>query len=112
MFQLPLDFLIHSISYSQFNGKNLDGDDDYSLPITINYVRVDMTPVFSRDSNQSKLTANGVIYIDGVNSSGLPDKFLEQSKIAFDGTDLIVTKAIPCYQPNVNSIHHWEIEVV
>lgn len=110
--QLPLSYLIHDIWYEQYNGKNLDGDEDWDEPITIEHVRVDLTPVYRRAGNDTTVTANGVIFIDGVNSLGVPETFTEQSKIMFNGDGMIITKAIPCYQPNNDTIHHWEIEVV
>lgn len=111
-YQLPLDYLIHDITYRQYNGKNLDGDEDWDEPVEINHVRVDLTPVYNRTGNDSNLVANGVIYVDGINSLGVPENVTEQSEITFKERKMIVTKAIPNYDPYEDKIHHWEIEVV
>lgn len=110
---LPKKWLIHEITYIE----KLDGTDDYgnpleAVPIIINHVRYDQSTVFSRDSTQSKIVAEGVIFVDAVNSSPLPEEFVEESKIEFNGRELTLKKVIPCYYPTKNEIHHWELEVI
>lgn len=87
------------------------GGDAYEGSVTIEHVRVDESTVFSRDGTQNKIVANGVVFIDAVHSEAtLP--FTERSKITFNEREYIVTKVIPCYHPQSNEIHHWELEVI
>lgn len=109
---LPKSWLIHSIIYEGIiEGKDDYGNPQYAKPIEIKHVRYDSTTVFSRDSTQSKIVAEGVIFVDAVNSSPIPT-FTEESKINFEGRELTLKKIIPCYQPTKNIIHHWELEVI
>lgn len=110
---LPKSWLIHDITYIE----KTEGTDDYGNPIhtdpiEIEFVRYDQTTVFSRDNTQTKIVAEGVIFIDAVNSSPLPEKFVEESTIVFEGRKLTLKKIIPCYYPNKNQIHHYELEVI
>lgn len=109
---LPKSWLIHSIIYKGI----LEEKDDYGNPqygdsILINYVRYDPTVVFSRDNTQNKIVADGVIFVDTVNSTPLPN-FKEESTIIFEGRELTLKKVMPCYHPTKNTIHHYELEVI
>ena len=109
---LPKSWLIHTIEYKAFTGQKDEwGKPVYAEPVTINFVRVDESTVFSRDTTQTKIVANAVIFVDILNSNPVP-VFKEESKIAFNGKDLTLKKIIPCYHPQQNEIHHYELEVV
>lgn len=108
---LPKSWLIHSIDYSKFEGRDDWKKDIFADPVTIHSVRVDMTTLFSRDGNQNKILAEGIVYVDVVNSNPLPE-FVEESNIHFHGKDYKLQKVIPCYHPNSGDIHHYELEVV
>lgn len=110
---LPKRWLIHEIIYEGYTGQKDDwGNDLYEKPITIKHVRFDDSTVFSRDNTQTKVLANAVIFVDEKYSNPLPTIFKEQSKIHFNGKDYVLQKAIPCFQPTENKIHHWELEVI
>ena len=109
---LPKSWLIHTIIYEGI----LEEKDDYGNPtyaesLNIEFVRYDPTTVFSRDNTQSKIVAEGIIFVDAVNSSPIP-AFVEESTIIFEGRELVLKKIIPCYHPTKNIIHHWELEVI
>ncbi|MEH7236757.1 putative minor capsid protein [Bacillus sp. JJ1562] len=109
---LPKVWLIHEIIYEGFTGEKDDwGNDAYEQPLTIKHVRFDDKTVFSRDNTQTKVLANGVTFVDAKNSSPTPD-FKEQSKVKFNEKDYVIQKVVPCYYPNKNEIHHWELEVI
>jgi len=109
---LPKSWLIHTIEYKAFTGQKDDWNKPiYVEPVTINFVRVDESTVFSRDTTQSKIVANAVIFVDMVNSNPVPI-FKEESKITFNGKDLTLKKIIPCYYPQQNEVRHYELEVV
>lgn len=109
---LPKSWLIHTITYKEILDEKDDyGNPAYVKPIDIEFVRYDPTTVFSRDNTQSKIVAEGVIFVDAVNSSSIPD-FKEESIIIFEGRELVLKKIIPCYHPNENKIHHYELEVI
>lgn len=109
---LPKRWLIHSIEYKEITDQLDDWDNPiYAEPITINNVRFDDSTVFSRDTTQTRVLANAVIYVDAKNSSPVPD-FKEESIVVFGDRELVIQKVVPCYQPKKNEIHHWELEVI
>lgn len=109
---LPKSWLIHTITYKEIlDEKDDHGNPMYKEPIDIEFVRYDPTTVFSRDNTQTKIVAEGVIFVDAVNSSPIPD-FKEESIIIFEGRELILKKIVPCYHPNKNKIRHYELEVI
>lgn len=110
---LPRSWLIHDIIYKQ----KLDGKDDYgnplhAEPIIIKHVRFDQSTVFSRDNTQSKIVADAVIFVDARNSEPIPDEFVEESIIIFDGKEHVLKKIVPCYHPKGDIVRHWELEVI
>lgn len=109
---LPKKWLIHEIVYEGYTGEKDDwGNDKFDEPFTIKHVRFDDSTVFSRDSNQTKVLADAIIFVDAKHSAPIPD-FKEQSKVSFNGKDYVIQKVVPCYYPNKNEIRHWELEVI
>lgn len=108
---LPERWLIHQIVYEKYAGKDDLQKPIYDAPTIINHVRYDQSTVFSRDSSQTKIVAEGIIFVDATNSSPIP-KFKEESKITFDGRSLTLKKVIPCYYPTSEKVRHYELEVI
>ena len=109
---LPKSWFIHTIGYKAFTGKKDDwGKPVYDVPVTINFVRVDESTVFSRDTTKTKIEANAVIFVDAVNSNPI-SVFKEESKIAFNSREMTLKKIIPCYHPQQNEVHHYELELL
>lgn len=108
---IPKSWLIHSIIYEEYTGNDEWNRPIYKEPLTIDYVRFDEATVFSRDSKQTVIVADGIIFVDMINSQTFPE-FIEQSKITFQGKPRVLKKVIPCYYPQKNKIHHYELEVI
>lgn len=108
---LPKRWLIHSIVYEGYAGKDDWSNPKYDDPITIENVRFDESTVFSRDTTQTKILADAVIFVDSTHSKPIPE-FEEESRITFNGRELTLKKIIPCYYPHKNEVRHWELEVI
>ncbi|PWU66576.1 putative minor capsid protein [Gracilibacillus dipsosauri] len=109
---LPKSWLIHSIEYAKWTPDKDDwGNPIYWDAVPINNVRFDDSTVFSRDSTQTKILANAVIFVDAKNSNPIPE-FVEESKITFNGKEYVLKRIIPCYFPKRNEIRHYELEVI
>lgn len=109
---LPKSWLIHTVEYKAFTAQKDDwGKPVYDVPVTINSVRVDESAVFSRDTTQTKIVANAIIFVDAVNSNPIP-VFKEESKMTFNNREMTLKKIVPCYYPQLNEVHHYELEVV
>src|SRR5699024_2844986 len=108
---LPKQWLIHTISYEEYQGVDDWDNEEFAEPIDIEHVRFDDSTVFSRDSNQNKIVADAVIFVDAKHSKPIKD-FKERSKIIFNDSEYVLKKVIPCYYPTKNKIRHWELEVI
>ncbi len=108
---LPKSWLIHDMIYTEKPEEDNWGNPIGPDPVTINHVRYDDSTVFSRDSMQSKIVAEGVIFVDATHSKPIID-FKEESTVKINGKTLTIKKVVPCYYPNKNKIHHWELEVI
>lgn len=113
---IPKSWLIHTITYEKYLGVDRYNDISYEAPVTIEFVRVDNSIDFSKNSNENKRNFTGVIFIDCVHSTkGI--MYVEESKITFidiDGNEnkMTVKAVIPLYHPNSSKIHHYELEVI
>lgn len=108
---LPKQWLIHTISYEEYQGVDDWNNEEFAEPIDIEHVRFDDSTVFSRDNEQNKILADAIIFVDAKHSAPKID-FKEKSKIIFNGKDYVIKKVIPCYHPTKNKIHHYELEVI
>jgi|SRR5690625_495295 len=116
---LPKRWLIHTIIYEEkLKDKDSYGNPLFADPVTIKHVRVDNTTVFSRDTTDTKVLANGIVFVDTTHSTNVPNDFVEESKITWiddKGNDIenyVLKKAADLYYPTKNKIHHWELEVI
>lgn len=108
---LPKQWLIHSITYEEYEGIDDWDNPSYADPVEIKRVRLDDSTVFSRDSNQNKVLADAIIFVDAKHSNPIKD-FKERSKILFNDKEYVLKKVIPCYYPTKNKIRHYELEVI
>ena len=110
---LPKRWLIHDIIYEEkLPGKDSYGNPLYSDPVMIKHVRFDDSTVFSRDTTDTKILANAVIFVDATHSTNIPEKFVEESKITFNNKSYVLKKVIDCYFPMKNKVRHYELEVI
>lgn len=110
---LPKKWLIHDIIYEEkLPGKDSYGNPLFADPVTIKHVRFDDSTVFSRDTTDTKILANALVFVDSTHSTNLPEKFVEESKITFNSNNYVIKKVVDCYYPHKNKIRHWELEVI
>ena len=110
---LPKSWLIHTIIYEEkIPGKDSYGNPLFDNPVAIERVRFDDSTVFSRDNTQTKVLADAVIFVDSTNSINVPSRFVEESKITFNGRGYVLKKIVDCYYPRKNEIRHFELEVI
>lgn len=106
---IPLKVLIHTVEYHEKSNDTRYGT-GYLAPITINNVLV--TPsskvsiVSSVDNNEKKET-KGILFVDVINSKPATE-LKPQSKIVFNGLEMIVSKVKPIYGFD---LHHYEVEL-
>lgn len=108
---LPKRWLIHDMIYIEKAEDDGWGNPIEPDPINIKHVRYDETTVFSRDTTQTKVLADGIVFVDAVNSKPIVD-FKEESTVKINDKELTIKKVIPCYYPTRKAIHHYELEVI
>lgn len=109
---IPLSWLVHSIEYKHYEGKDHYDEAVYSAPIVIENVRVEFIDSFQRSKLSEDNVFNGVIFVDSVNSKPLPEHFEKGSKIIFDGQELTLKTTIAYPYPKSSEIRHFELEVI
>lgn len=110
---LPNNWLIHDIQYEPYLTRDRLGNHVYGEPISIQRVRYDESMSHTTvESTEYRSSNNGVIFIDFRNSINIPQEFTQNSRITFKGKTLNLVKVITCYQPDVEIVRHYELEVV
>lgn len=108
---LPRKWLVHDMEYFEYLHEDDYSQPVYSEPLTIKRVRVDESTTFTRDTTQNKIESDAIIFVDTKHSTPILD-FKEKSKIIFKGKELIITKVVPFYFPELDKVRHYEIEVI
>ena len=103
---------MHSITYyEKQSGRDEWGNPKHDVAIEVKNVRFDAASTFSRSVGEDNISINGVVFVDCKHSSPIPN-FKDNSKITFNGRDMVIHKVIPCYHPESSEIHHYELDVV
>lgn len=107
----PLEFLVDTFSYLEYEGTNNWQEPVYANPVIIENCRIDRGASYSSTTSGKVLLYNAVIFCYEGLTTPLP-KFKVQSVLHFDGQDHVVTKVIPITEAYSTTIYSYEIEVV
>lgn len=103
---IPLQLLIHTISYQEYY--NNDGlGSGFKEPVTINNVRVDPVTSVIRSSLRDDTEANSVIFIDRTHSTPYLE-FKEKSKITFKSKAYEIVQVKTLFDDQ-ELPHHYEV---
>lgn len=104
---IPLENLIHSVSYEQYQEKDRYGN-QFKDPITLEKVLVQPTSNIKRSNNTDQVGYKALMFFDCVHSSpGV--EFVKKSKVTLNGETMIVDKINPIYS---FGLHHYELELI
>lgn len=106
---IPKHLLIHQIIYKEYVGSN-GWDGNFSPGIPIQHVRVDPVMNVSRKPGTVSSEAKHIVFVDRSHSTPYPDKFLEQSKIEWNGKEYELVVVKPLYDTS-QIPHHYELEL-
>ncbi len=104
---IPLDVLIHSVTYEEYDTNNRYGE-TYKPPITLDKVLVQPASNIKRSNTAEEIIFKSLLFFDCVNSSPKVT-FKEKSKVTFEGETMYIYKVNPCY---AFGLHHYEVELV
>lgn len=109
--QVDEAWLIDSFEYYSYEGMDDYGKPFYGEPKKVEKVRIDRSVLFSRDSTETKIVADGIIFCFA--SATTPFfEFKEQSKVDYDGRERIIKKVVPNYEPDTKTLWSVELEVL
>ena len=104
---IPKRMLPNSATYEEYVADTGEGS-SYATAVTLNNVKIDEQKQFNYSSNGREIVGNAMLYYDCINSSGLTDKPINESKVLFeDRTYHVVDTDI--LRDNSNNPHHYEI---
>ena len=108
---IPLQLLIHSLTYEEFvPGDGFETEEGFKPAVTLSNVRVESVSNIKRSNNGEELQYKALLFFDVVNSkSSGPFEFKEKSRVIFDGKTMYVNKVNPVYG---FSLHHYEVELI
>lgn len=106
----PIEALVDSFVYEEYDGINDWSEAEYKEPIIINNVRIDDSVSYSANDGKTILY-NAVIFCYADLTEPMPE-FKEQSKISYDGINRVIVKVIPTKEPFMNKLYGYELEVI
>lgn len=111
MFDVPKSMLVDVIDYHEYLGVDRSHIPTYDDKRTVEYVRIDRSAVYTRDSGESRKRADATIYCFRAHTTPF-ESFKTQSKVRFDGTDYTITDVRAFTEPFSNVITAYELEVI
>lgn len=112
MLKVDSKMLVDSFIYEEYKGfDDVWQTESFADPVTVEKVRIDRSTVYSRDSTQSKIIAESVIFCFASATSPFKD-FKEESRVTFDGKQFIIKKVITKKEPFADKVWSYELEVL
>ena len=104
---IPKKMLPNSVSYYEYVKDTGEGSTFKSVVI-LSDVKIDEQKQFNYSSNGREIVGNAMLYYDCINSSGLTDKPINESKVIFEDRAYYVVST-DILRDNSNNPHHYEI---
>ncbi|UOY92896.1 minor capsid protein [Ectobacillus sp. JY-23] len=109
---IPLQLLIHTVEYHQYNGNSTWGE-AYKAPVMLYNVLVQSIPSYRRKigtSEREQENNSSILFFDAVHSYPKVN-WQEKSKIVLNGTTYYVANVDEFYGFGTTP-HHWEVTLV
>lgn len=108
----PEELLVTSFVYSEYLGAHpVTQDGQYGEPQQITMARIDNSAVYSRDSNQTKVVADAVIFCYADYTTPYL-AFKEQSEVVYRDKVYIIQKVVEVLDIDVDRVWSYELEVL
>lgn len=104
---IPLKLLPNSVIYREYQGNTGEGV-SFADDVTLSNVKIEERKTYVRTTDSVEVVGNAFLFYDLVNSSGLSDAPIPQSKIEFDDKEYIVIDT-DVLRGNSNTPHHYEV---
>lgn len=104
---IPKRLLPHNCIYKKYLGNTGEGD-EWETDIPLNFVKMEEKTQLKVTSNGREVVGNARLFYDLVNSSGLSNKPVQNSKIIYNGHEYrVVDTDILCGEQATP--HHYEV---
>lgn len=105
---IPKRLLPHNCVYKEYLGNTGEGDKWDEIGVTLKFVKVEEKMQLKVTSNGREVVGNARLFYDLINSSGLNDKPIQNSKIIYNSREYHVIDAdILCGEQATP--HHYEV---
>ena len=104
---IPKRMLPHNCTYEKYLGDTGEGI-SFSSPVALNNVKIEERSQFNYTSNGRELIGNAILFYDCINSNGLTEAPIPESKIIFNNKTYTVVDVDVLYA-NSNQPHHYEV---
>lgn len=105
---LPIDFLIHSVTYEEFVGKGRDRN-VYKSSISLQNVLIQPVSSLKRSGLSVENSFKSLMFFDCVNSTPNDIQFVKGSKITFNNQVMYINGITPI---SAFTLHHYELELI
>lgn len=104
---IPKRLLPHNCVYNKYLGNTGEGD-EWGTDIPLNFVKIEEKMQLKVTSNGREVVGNARLFYDLINSSGLTDKPIQNSKIIYKSHEYrVVDTDILCGEQATP--HHYEV---
>lgn len=103
--------LVDSFSYAEYVDTDRYNQPVYKSPVEVSNCRIDRNSVYSKQSNNTTVVADAVIFCYADGTVPFTD-FKEQSKVVFDGKEHVIVKAVRVTNPYTSEAFAYELEVI
>ena len=105
---IPKRLLPHNCVYKKYLGNNGEGDEWDDTGITLNFVKIEEKTQLKVTSNGREIVGNARLFYDLINSNGLSEKPVQNSKIIYNGREYrIIDTDVLCGETSLP--HHYEV---
>lgn len=105
---IPKRKLPHTAIYNAYLGNTGEGDTWEETDITIKFCKIEERQQFIYNNNGREIIGNATMFYDYVNSTGLTDKPINNSKITFNNHEYRIVDTEVLYADSTTP-HHYEI---
>ena len=104
---IPKRLLPHSCIYKEYLGNTGEGD-EWGADTTLKFVKIEEKTQLKVTSNGREIVGNARLFYDLINSNGLTDKPVQNSKIIFNNREYrVVDTDVLCGEQAMP--HHYEV---
>lgn len=105
---MPKAVLIHEVEYAEYTESDRYGK-GYKDPVTLTNVLVQPTSNINRSNVVESVAYSSLMFYDCTNSKPQNIEFKKNSKITFNGKEMVINKINPIY---TFDLHHIELELI